>query len=52
MTNVIRRGSDEGGSLSGMSLRARLIWAFFLLAVVPLCGITLYSYLSTESAYR
>jgi hypothetical protein len=35
-----------------MSLRARLIWAFFLLAVVPLCGITLYSYLSTERAYR
>ena len=32
--------------------RARLIWAFFLLAVVPLCGITLYSYLSTERAYR
>ena len=35
-----------------MSLRARLIWAFFLLAVVPLCGITLFSYLSTERAYR
>lgn len=35
-----------------MSLRARLIWAFFLLAVVPLSGITLYTYLSTEKAYR
>lgn len=35
-----------------MTLRARLIAAFFLLAVVPLCGITLFSYLTTEKAYR
>ena len=35
-----------------MSLRARLIWAFMLLAVVPLTGVSFYSYLTTERAYR
>jgi serine phosphatase RsbU (regulator of sigma subunit) len=35
-----------------MSLRARLIAAFFLLAVVPLAGVTVHSYLTTERAYR
>ncbi len=35
-----------------MSLRARLTWAFFLLAVVPLGVVALYSYVATERAYR
>lgn len=35
-----------------MSLRTRLVRAFFLLAVVPLVGITLSSYLTTRRAYR
>jgi serine phosphatase RsbU (regulator of sigma subunit) len=35
-----------------MSLRARLTWAFFLLAVVPLSGVALYSYATTERAFR
>jgi serine phosphatase RsbU (regulator of sigma subunit) len=35
-----------------MSLRARLTWAFFLLAVVPLSVVALYSYVTTERAYR
>ena len=35
-----------------MSLRARLILAFLLLAVVPLTGVTLYSYVTTQRAFR
>jgi serine phosphatase RsbU (regulator of sigma subunit) len=35
-----------------MTLRARLILAFLLLAVVPLLGVTLYSYLTTQLAFR
>jgi serine phosphatase RsbU (regulator of sigma subunit) len=35
-----------------MSLRARLVLAFVLLAVVPLTAVTLYSYLSSERAFR
>jgi serine phosphatase RsbU (regulator of sigma subunit) len=35
-----------------MSLRARLIVAFFLLSVVPLAAVTFYSYLSNERALR
>jgi serine phosphatase RsbU (regulator of sigma subunit) len=35
-----------------MSLRARLAVAFFFLAVVPLAGVTLWSYVSTVRAFR
>ncbi|MGE0454989.1 MAG: PP2C family protein-serine/threonine phosphatase [Vicinamibacteria bacterium] len=35
-----------------MTLRARLILAFLLLAVVPLLGVTLYSYVTTQLAFR
>jgi serine phosphatase RsbU (regulator of sigma subunit) len=35
-----------------MSLRARLALAFFFLAVVPLAGVTLWSYVSTVRAFR
>ena len=35
-----------------MSLRARLAFAFFFLAVVPLAGVTLWSYVSTVRAFR
>ena len=35
-----------------MSLRVRLIVAFFLLSVVPLAAVTFYSYLSNERALR
>jgi serine phosphatase RsbU (regulator of sigma subunit) len=35
-----------------MSLRARLVLAFLLLAVVPLTGVTLYSYVTTQRAFR
>lgn len=35
-----------------MSLRIRLVRAFFLLAVVPLTGVSVYSYVSTKRAYR
>ncbi len=35
-----------------MSLRARFARAFLVLAVLPLCGMTLYSYVSSERAYR
>jgi len=34
-----------------MSLRTRLILAFLLLAVVPLTGVTLYSYVTTQRAF-
>src|SRR6187402_3539100 len=35
-----------------MSLRLRLIVAFFLLSVVPLAAVTLYSYANNERAIR
>lgn len=35
-----------------MGLRSRLILAFLVLAVLPLTGITLHSYVTTERAYR
>src|SRR5687767_12274379 len=35
-----------------MSLRARLIVAFVLLAVVPLTAVILYSYVASERAFR
>jgi serine phosphatase RsbU (regulator of sigma subunit) len=35
-----------------MSLRARLVLAFVLLAVVPLTAVTLYSYVASERAFR
>jgi len=35
-----------------MSLRLRLIVAFFLLSVVPLGALTIYSYMSSVSALR
>src|ERR1051325_8714401 len=35
-----------------MSLRVRLIVAFFLLSVVPLAAVTLYSYTSNERALQ
>ncbi|UCF37570.1 MAG: SpoIIE family protein phosphatase, partial [Acidobacteriota bacterium] len=35
-----------------MTLRTQLILAFLLLAVVPLTGITVYSYVSSSEAYR
>ncbi|MEM1249548.1 MAG: SpoIIE family protein phosphatase [Acidobacteriota bacterium] len=35
-----------------MSLRAKLITAFLLLAILPLSGIVLYNYLSSLSAFR
>ena len=35
-----------------MSLRARFARAFLILAVLPLSGVTLYSYVSSERAYR
>ena len=35
-----------------MSLRARLVLAFVVLAVVPLTAVTLYSYVASERAFR
>ena len=35
-----------------MPLRTQLALAFFLLAVLPLCGVTVYSYLGAEAAIR
>jgi serine phosphatase RsbU (regulator of sigma subunit) len=35
-----------------MTLRARLVLALFCLAVLPLAGISLYSYVTTERAFR
>src|SRR5258706_11062064 len=35
-----------------MSLRARFARAFLVLAVLPLCGVTLFSYISSEHAYH
>ena len=35
-----------------MSLRVRLIVAFFLLSVVPLAAVTFYSYVNNERAIR
>lgn len=35
-----------------MKLRAQLVLAFFLLAVVPLTGVTVYSYVTSQRAFR
>ena len=35
-----------------MSLRARLILAFFLLSVVPMAAVTLYTYTTNVEALR
>ena len=35
-----------------MKVRTQLLVAFLLLAVVPLTGIVLYSYLASERAFR
>ena len=47
---VVRRGNPN--VQTAMSLRTRLIVAFFVLAVLPLAAVTFYTYQSNEQALR